>query len=286
MVGRQKGRNSVPVQQGVHEAANQSEIGDVGLPVELPQEVEASSPAGPHAIEGTDLAAVLAVADAVQHEPARHLATELLETVSTNAIQLHPAESTDPMPTASEDHVENGSEKTVSKEPASIPDAASTSPEPSHNESALVEEEQTDRAPGSAAPAEPAPALAFDEGISPYQPQQTRADTSSQDAVDAGARSREGRASSQAEALGSPFALARTAVEANVAVWSYLRKEGEAALAHVRALSSARSPADIMDLQAREMNRALGATQSLGRELADAAGKLMSNTDASAKKKP
>ena len=68
-------------------------------------------------------------------------------------------------------------------------------------------------------------------------------------------------------------------------VWSYLRQEGEATLVHLRALSRAKSPADLMDLQAREASRAFGAALNLGRELAEAAGKHASNQEATAKDK-
>ncbi|MER2268195.1 phasin family protein [Methylobacterium oxalidis] len=77
-----------------------------------------------------------------------------------------------------------------------------------------------------------------------------------------------GRAPAQAEALAGPLSLARAAVEANVTVWSYLRKESEAAVAHFRALSSAKSPTDALALQAHEMSRALNAALSLGQDLA------------------
>ena len=54
----------------------------------------------------------------------------------------------------------------------------------------------------------------------------------------------------------------------------YLRSEGDAALTHLRALSSAKSPADAFDLQAQEMARALGAALELGQDLGKAAAGL------------
>ncbi|WP_162560549.1 phasin family protein [Methylobacterium durans] len=51
-------------------------------------------------------------------------------------------------------------------------------------------------------------------------------------------------------------------------MWSYLRKESEAAVAHFRALSSAKSPTDALALQAQEMSRTLNAALSLGQDLA------------------
>ena len=249
---------------------------DVGLPEELPQKAEAHRPAGPHGSEGTDIAAVLAVTDVDQPELARHLATELLETVSTSAIQLHPADVAAAVPTTSSDNASNNGGEAVDQQPASVLAAASASPEPSNTEAVPAAEEQTDSAQRSAAAADPTFALAFDEGSAPYQPQQAKADTSSQDEVNAGASDQAGRAGSEIEMLGTPFALARAAVEANVAVWTYLREQGESAIAHTQALSSLKSPADLIELQAREVSRELGAAHNLGRELADTAGKLVS----------
>ncbi len=263
-----------------------TQLSDAVRPVELPPEAEAHSLAGSHASAGTDMAAVLAASDGVHHEPARLLATELLETVSTSAIQLHPAEPTEPMPSAAGDDASNNRGEAVLQKPASIPDAGLTSPEPAHTESALGAEEETATALESAAPADSASALAVEEGSALHQQPRTDVDASSQDAVNSGAGDQVARATSEMEALGNPFAVARTAVQANVALWSYLRDEGAAALAHMRTLGSARSPADLLDLQAHEVSRALGAAQTLGRELADAAGKLVSKVGTPAKDKP
>jgi hypothetical protein len=94
----------------------------------------------------------------------------------------------------------------------------------------------------------------------------------SQDDVSVGASSWRGRPTSQVRAIAGPLELAHTAVQANVTVWSYLRKEGDAALAHLRALSRATSPTDFMDLQVSEMTRAHRAALRLGQDLVNAAG--------------
>jgi hypothetical protein len=111
------------------------------------------------------------------------------------------------------------------------------------------------------------------ESRNPVSPKSAvTSDASSQDGMSAGASSWRGRAMTQAGALAGPLGLARTAIEANVTVWSYLRQEGEAALAHLRALRGAKSPAQLMELQASEMARALGSALNLGQDLAKSAG--------------
>src|SRR4051812_17450463 len=83
-----------------------------------------------------------------------------------------------------------------------------------------------------------------------------------------------GRSAHPAQTLASPLGLARTVDQANATVWSYLGKEGEAALAHLRALSGAKSPTELMNLQASEMARALGTALNFGQDLAKSAGLL------------
>ena len=97
---------------------------------------------------------------------------------------------------------------------------------------------------------------------------------SSQDDVSVGAPSWRGRATSQAWALAGPLGFAHTAVQVNVTVWSYLRKESDAALAHLRAMSHAESPADFMDLQVGGMTRANEAALKLGHDLVNAAAHI------------
>ena len=130
--------------------------------------------------------------------------------------------------------------------------------------------------------------LVHNEGNGTHQPHSlpTEVDADSQSAVNAGAGNQEGLATFEIEALNTSLSVARTAIEANMVLWSYMRDEGEAALAHMRALSGAKSPSDVMDLQARELSRALGAARTLGRELATGAGKLVGKLGAPAKDKP
>ena len=93
------------------------------------------------ASEPTSIVALLAASDADRPEPEAHLATELLGTVSTSAIQLHPAEATEPMTIASADEPSQDRGAAVSQEPASDPDAGPASPEPAHAEPAAAAEE-------------------------------------------------------------------------------------------------------------------------------------------------
>jgi len=137
-----------------------------------------------------------------------------------------------------------------------------------------AEEQQAEGAQGRAVTADPMPNVALAGGSASIQPQPAGAVTSSHDEVSTGATGWRGRAATQATTLVSPLALARAAVEAHVTVWSYLRKEGEAALAHMRALSTVTSPSEVVDRQASEMTRALRAALSLGQDLAERAGRV------------
>ena len=283
MVSRRNGRSSGPKRETPPEVTQPSD----GIPLaELSQEGRVIGSASPHhAPVDPSIAAVLAVAEADQHEPARQLAAELLETVSTSAIQLHPAEAAELVATAPSDDASNNNGEVVSQQLAPALDDTSAGSEPLHVENALLAEEQTATVQDSAAPAELTASLSLDEVNTPHQRHQTEIDADSQSAVNASAGDQEGLATFETEALDTSLAAAHTAVEANVMLWSYLRAESAAALSHMRALSSASSLTDIMDLQARELSRALGAAQTLGRELAAGAGKLISKLGTPAKGK-
>jgi hypothetical protein len=54
----------------------------------------------------------------------------------------------------------------------------------------------------------------------------------------------------------------------NVTAWAYARSESEATLAYLQALRGARTPSQVIDLQTREMTRALEAAVRFGEALA------------------
>ena len=281
MAGRRGRRGSGSTEQSSTEGAPTS---DSGRPAALPQEVgvgahipvadEASKPAG--------VPEPLAVVAPDQHEHEPPLATELLETVSATAIQLHPtgpAEATS-APGESRPSDDPG-EAEASQEAASVPHAALADSTPAYADVALAADEKDAGAQSTAGSADRVVNETLAESRTPVSPQPAViSDASSQEGGSAGASSWRGRATNQAGALAGPLGLARTAIEANVTVWSYLRKEGEAALAHLRALSGAKSPTELMDLQASEMARALGSALNLGQDLAKSAG-LIANEPSS-----
>jgi len=177
--------------------------------------------------------------------------TELLETVSTTAIQLHPTNPAAPTSTPSESKpTADPGEAETPEDAASISQAAPGDTTPAHAEVALAADEQAGEAQGTAGPADPVADETLAERRNSVSPQPAvTSDASSQDEVSVGASGWRGRATTQARAFAAPLGLvARTAVEANNTVWSYLRKEGDAALAHLRALSGVKSPTELMDL--------------------------------------
>jgi hypothetical protein len=60
----------------------------------------------------------------------------------------------------------------------------------------------------------------------------------------------------------------RTVLRMNVTAWAYARSESEATLAYLQALGRARTPSQVIDLQTREMTRALEAAAHFGEALA------------------
>jgi hypothetical protein len=59
----------------------------------------------------------------------------------------------------------------------------------------------------------------------------------------------------------------QTVFQMNVTAWAYARSESEATLAFLQALGRARTPSQIIDLQTREMTRALDAAVQFGEAL-------------------
>lgn len=270
MAGRRGRRGSGSTENSSTEGAPTR--GGNGLAA-LPHDVGAHIPVANEA-SNTCLPEPRAIVAPDQHEHEPPLATELLETVSATAIQLHPVEPTEPTsaPGASRPR-DNPGESEASQDATSLPQAAPGDTTPAHVEVALAADEQAGEAQDTAGPADTVADETLAESRNLVSPQAAAtSDASSHDEVSVGASGWRGRATTQAGALAGTIGLARTAVEANVTVWSYLRKEGEAARAHLRALSGAKSPAELVELQTSEMARALTTALDLGQELAKSAG--------------
>jgi hypothetical protein len=247
---------------------------DSSRPAALPQEVSAHIPFADVTSKPALLSEALAVVVPDQHEHESPLATELLETVSTTSIQLHPTGPAEPAsaPGESGPSADLG-EAEASRAAISVPPAAPGDTTPAYTEAALAADEPDLDPQGPAVPAGMVPDETSVESRNSVSPQDAIVpDASSEDEVSVGASRWRGRATSQVRALAGPLEFAHAAVRANVTVWSYLRKEGDAALAHLRAVSRAKSPTDLMDLQVSEMTRAHGAALKLGQDLVNAAG--------------
>ena len=258
MAGRRGRRGSGPEQQ----ASASGEFQDNGdLPAKLPQNAVASNPLGDRAPGQREATGLLAVDGSGQPEPEPSLMTGLLDSASVSALQLNPA--------VAAEATSGGSPETVGlpvSAIAALQDVTSLSgqaPSDAKPQDATAGLQGSGSEQGEATESASFPALdtsaqeaLVDPTQAPQGPQQLPAPSPMppEDVVHAGETE-----------------LMRTLLQANLALWSYLRGEGEAALAHLHALSGARSPAEAMDLQAREVTRALGTALNLGQELATSA---------------
>jgi hypothetical protein len=194
------------------------------------------------------------------------LATELLATVSPSAMQLLPADSDAPgavlAPAATHPGREDkGASAAVgAPQEASHVDATPLPNEALRSDEGLPDASVADEALSDAPPAEC-------QGSVQLEP--TAASPAIQRDETVGAAShRAGGPLSQTERPVDTMHFMRSAVEVNVAVWSYLHNEGRASFAYLEALSRANSPTSALDLQTREMTRALDAYIEVSRTIA------------------
>ncbi|GEP07875.1 hypothetical protein MOX02_59130 [Methylobacterium oxalidis] len=211
--------------------------------------------------------------EAALHKPAK--ATEpvpnkLLEKVSQKAIRARPAGSaaskSSPAATKVAQHATRDG---GAREPAPSKSTAPSDIEPAHAEPRRAASARPEQSEAAVDRADPGTGTA--SATASNQPQSPAPASSEVIAQGKGAQPASGwrgRTPAQAKVFAGPLNVARAAVQANVTVWSYLRKESEAAVAHFRALSSVKSPTDAVALQAREMARAVDAALSLGQDLA------------------
>jgi hypothetical protein len=251
MAGRRSRRGARPTGQVGEDAAGESAS---SLPVDL-LEGEAHGPGSADAAEPNSALTIPAIAETDRAEHERPLATEFLETVSTSAIQSHSEEPAQPALT---DHLGESDEAAGAAadhpEPASTLETASPASDPSPAESAPAADQQASGIESTTPPAVASADVAPVENSSPAQARSViMSGANAKDEVAGRVSGWRGRRVNPAPGLASPLGFVRTVVEANVTVWSYLRKEGEAALTHLRALSGAKSPAELVDLQASEM---------------------------------
>src|SRR3954452_17223707 len=140
MAGRRGRRGSGSTEQSSTEGAPTS---DSGPPAALPQEVGAHIPVADEASQPAHVPEPLAVVAPDQHEHEPALATELLETVSATAIQLHPTEPAESLSAPGESRPsDDPGDAEASQESASVPHSALANSTPAYAEVALAHNEQ------------------------------------------------------------------------------------------------------------------------------------------------
>jgi hypothetical protein len=164
-------------------------------------------------------------------------------------------------PAPAESHAEESAIETAAA-PAVAAGTPETAPDPAPATALTLETAEPQVAPaevasGQIASAEAAPIQQTVETIAAAIPETTPADEIAAATVPAAAP----EASGLAEPNRIAFAPDRLdVVEIGSTIARYVRGEGEAALAHLRALSGARTPADLIRLQVGEVQRAADAS--------------------------
>src|SRR5690349_11013562 len=133
-------------------------VSDSSRPAALPQEVAVHIPSADEASKPAFLPEALAVNAPDQHEHEPPLATELLETVSSTAIQLHPIEPAEPTSAPADSRSSDGpGEAEASQETTPFPQAAPADTIPAYTDAALAADEPD---LGARSPASPSGAVA------------------------------------------------------------------------------------------------------------------------------
>ncbi|GJE49416.1 hypothetical protein GOFOIKOB_2452 [Methylobacterium tardum] len=165
-----------------------------------------------------------------------------------------PREADAPVPT--ESHAEESAIETAAA-PAVAAGTPETAPDPAPASAPIPEATEPQAALAEAALVEAAPTQETFETVAAAIPGTTPADEIAAKTVLAAAP----EASGLAEPNRIAFAPDRLdVVEIGSTIARYVRGEGEAALAHLRALSGARTPADLIRLQVGEVQRAADAS--------------------------
>jgi hypothetical protein len=193
---------------------------------------------------------LLEALDSIHHDAPLDLTTDLLETTSVTALELPSIGAAEAVPTVAFDLARD--------EPPDVGDAqsgflvaeasAAMSDSSSVDQSAVEDADQL-------SPVTTQPASLRDEQILPVEAPQGRPVNPTW--------------------LPASLAFTQTVFQMNATAWNYARGESEATLAHLRALSHARTPSQAIDLQAREMTRALDAAFRFGEALAAPSRQLL-----------
>lgn len=239
MVRRRSGQTSVSMKEAVPGAVqpsvNSEPLTSPGIPVIPRAEDSATHPA--------EAPVLLEALDSIHHEAPVDLKTDLLETTSATALELPSFGAAEIVPTiapeVARDEAASGEDAQSGLLSAQAPGVMSDIN--SFGQSAVEDADQP--LPVSTKPAS-------------LREHQLRPADSPQD-----------RPESHTLWPASPN-FTQTVFQMNVTAWVYARTESEAALAYLQALSRARSPSQVFDLQTCEMTRVFGAAVRFGEALA------------------
>ena len=248
MARRRGGHTSVPLKEVVPGSAQGHHNNQASVPSGTREMLPTASDAAP---EG-NVPARLGDMDLVHDEVAAGLTAELLETTSVRALDLPlagtPAGEALAAPEVA--HVDGGA---GDAEPEPLPAEASASA----SELADLDKSAAEVA-GQSLPETTPPVSLHDE-------QPLRAEIPGSRTAGHTPRS-------------APLTITQTALQMNMTAWAYVRGESEAGLAYLQALSQARTPTQVIDLQTREMTRALDAAVRFGEAFAAPTRQLLTGS--------
>lgn len=250
MARRRGAQTSVPMKGAAPDAAQPSEssaaLAFSGTPEMPPIDGELVG----HPVETPVLPEAL---DSIHHDAPVDLTTDLLETTSATALELSSIGVAEVEPTVALDLARD--------EPASVGDAQSGSlvaDAPSAMSDITGHDQSAAKIVNQLLPAPTKPASLLDEQLRPVEVPQGRPVSPTW--------------------LPASVTFAQTVFQMNVTVWNYARGESEARLAYLGALSHARTASQAVDLQAREMARALEAAVRFGEALAAPTRQLLTGS--------
>lgn len=249
MARRRSSQTSVPMKEAtsgaVPPSGNSEPLMSSNRPEMPPIQDSATHPA--------EAPVLLEALDSIQHEAPVDLTTDLLETTSATALELPSVGAAEIVPTiASDDAGDEAASADDAQSAAVLAEAPATMTDISSVDQSAVEEAD------QPLPVTTEPASLRDEQLRPAEAPQSRP-------------------VSHTFWPASP-GFTRTVFQMNVTAWAYARSESEATLAYLQALSRARTPSQVVDLQAREMTRALDAAVRFGEALAAPGRQLLTGS--------
>ena len=241
MARRRGGQTSIPMKEAPSGMGQSHENGASPSSSGVPEMPSFETDPVTHRVDTPVVAEALA---SVHDEAAVDLTTELLETTSVSALELHPAQTTERDAVAAPDvagDVSASSGGTQSEPP--FEDVPISVSEPANLDLQSV-------TPSAASP--------YDGQVHPIEAPQSFAVSSTPAAAS--------------------LTFTQAAVQMNAVAWEHFRAEGEAMLTCLQALGRAQTPSQVIDLQTREMSRALEAAVRFGEAFAAPARQILTAT--------